>query len=58
MADLLHYSSVCGCGLDTVPVQGYVRDAEEDRDTEKKIAGVIMDMAALAFRCVSTIARY
>jgi uncharacterized protein (UPF0210 family) len=40
--DLLLYSAVCGTGLDTVPLPG---DATED-----ELAGILLDVAALAFR--------
>ncbi|CAD7705434.1 unnamed protein product [Ostreobium quekettii] len=50
IADLLQYSCFCGCGLDTVPIQGYTGDPVEDRTVEQKIAGIIMDLTALAFR--------
>ncbi len=40
--DLLAYSSVCGTGLDTVPLPGDV--------TEERLAKIIGDMATLAFR--------
>lgn len=40
--DLLAYSSVCGTGLDTVPLPGDV--------SEEQVAKIIGDMATLAFR--------
>ncbi|MBZ5647748.1 MAG: DUF711 family protein [Acidobacteriia bacterium] len=40
--DLLAYSSVCGTGLDTIPLPGDV--------TEEQLAKIIGDMATLAFR--------
>jgi uncharacterized protein len=40
--DLLLYSAVCGTGLDTVPLPG---DTGED-----ELAGILLDVAALAFR--------
>jgi uncharacterized protein (UPF0210 family) len=40
--DLLLYSSVCGTGLDTVPLPG---DVSED-----ELAGILLDVAALAVR--------
>lgn len=40
--DLLFYSSVCGTGLDTIPLPG---DSGEDQ-----IAGILLDVAALATR--------
>ena len=40
--DLLLYSSVCGTGLDTIPLPG---DVSED-----ELAGILLDMAALALR--------
>jgi uncharacterized protein (UPF0210 family) len=38
--DLLLYSSVCGTGLDTIPLPGDVSEAE--------LAGVYLDVAALS----------
>lgn len=40
--DLLLYSAVCGTGLDTVPLPGDVSEVE--------LAGILLDVAALAFR--------
>jgi uncharacterized protein (UPF0210 family) len=40
--DLLLYSSVCGTGLDTVPLPGNVPEAA--------IAAILVDVAALALR--------
>jgi uncharacterized protein (UPF0210 family) len=40
--DLLLYSAVCGTGLDTVPLPGDV--------SEEELAGILLDMAALALR--------
>lgn len=40
--DLLLWSAVCGTGLDTVPLPGDV--------TEEELAGILLDMAALAVR--------
>jgi uncharacterized protein (UPF0210 family) len=40
--DLLLYSAVCGTGLDTVPLPGDV--------AEEELAGILLDMAALALR--------
>jgi hypothetical protein len=40
--DLLLYSAVCGTGLDTVPLPGDASEAE--------LAGILLDMAALAQR--------
>jgi hypothetical protein len=40
--DLLLYSSVCGTGLDTVPLPGDV--------SEEELAGILLDVAALALR--------
>ena len=40
--DLLAYSAVCGLGLDTVPVAGDI--------SQHKLAALILDVAALAFR--------
>jgi uncharacterized protein (UPF0210 family) len=40
--DLLLYSAVCGTGLDTLPLPGDV--------TEEELAGILLDVAALALR--------
>ena len=40
--DLLLYSAVCGTGLDTVPLTGDV--------SEEELAGILLDVAALALR--------
>jgi len=40
--DLLLYSAVCGTGLDTVPLPGDV--------SEEELAGILLDVAALALR--------
>ena len=40
ITDLLLYSAVCGCGLDTVPIPGDV--------TVEKIQAILLDMATLA----------
>jgi uncharacterized protein (UPF0210 family) len=40
--DLLLYSAVCGTGLDTVPLPGEIG--------EQEIAGILLDVAALALR--------
>jgi len=40
--NLLVYSTVCGCGLDTVPIPGDV--------TVERLKGLLMDLAALAIR--------
>ncbi|MBN1361638.1 MAG: DUF711 family protein [Sedimentisphaerales bacterium] len=40
--DLLLYSAVCGTGLDTVPLPGDV--------SEEELAGILLDVAALAVR--------
>lgn len=40
--DLLLYSTVCGTGLDTIPIPG---DADDDA-----VAAILLDMAALALR--------
>lgn len=42
VSDLLNFASVCGVGLDTVPLAGDV--------SEEALAGILMDMAALATR--------
>jgi len=40
--DLLLYSAVCGTGLDTIPLPGDV--------SEEELAGILLDVAALAMR--------
>ena len=40
--DLLLYSAVCGTGLDTIPLPGDV--------SEEELAGILLDVAALALR--------
>jgi uncharacterized protein (UPF0210 family) len=42
ITNLLLYSAVCGCGLDTVPIPGDV--------TVEKIAAILIDMATLAIK--------
>ncbi|MFC1714227.1 DUF711 family protein [Candidatus Poribacteria bacterium] len=42
LTNLLLYSAVCGCGLDTVPIPGDV--------TAKDIEAILLDMATLAIR--------
>lgn len=42
LTNLLLYSAVCGCGLDTVPIPGDV--------TIEKIEAILIDMAALAIK--------
>lgn len=42
LRDLLFYSSVCGTGLDTVPLAG--------TSSQDEIAGILLDVAALAVR--------
>jgi hypothetical protein len=42
VSDLLLYSAVCGTGLDTVPLPGDV--------SEEELAGILLDVAALALR--------
>ncbi|MBW4687204.1 MAG: DUF711 family protein [Komarekiella atlantica HA4396-MV6] len=42
ITNLLLYSAVCGCGLDTVPIPGDI--------TIKKIAALLIDMATLAIK--------
>lgn len=42
ITDLLLYSAVCGCGLDTVPIPGDV--------TVEKITAILTDMATLAIK--------
>ena len=50
MQTLLACSSVCGVGLDTVPIPGRSGDLEADKRLEKSIALLMMDVAAMAFR--------
>jgi hypothetical protein len=40
--DVLQYSSICGTGLDTVPLPGDIQ--------EEKIRAILLDIAALALR--------
>lgn len=42
LTNLLLYSAVCGCGLDTVPIPGDI--------TVDKIAGILIDLATLAIK--------
>ncbi|NDJ23548.1 DUF711 family protein [Nostoc sp. B(2019)] len=42
ITNLLLYSAVCGCGLDTVPIPGDI--------TTEKIAALLIDMATLAIK--------
>ncbi|MBF2004956.1 MAG: DUF711 family protein [Chlorogloeopsis fritschii C42_A2020_084] len=42
ITNLLLYSAVCGCGLDTVPIPGDI--------TIEKIAAILIDMATLAIK--------
>ncbi|NEP03098.1 MAG: DUF711 family protein [Symploca sp. SIO2E9] len=42
LTNLLSYSAVCGCGLDTVPIPGSV--------TVEQIEAILLDMAALAIK--------
>jgi hypothetical protein len=42
ITNLLLYSAVCSCGLDTVPIPGDI--------TTEKIAAILSDMATLAFK--------
>jgi uncharacterized protein (UPF0210 family) len=42
MSDLLLYASVCGAGLDTIPLPGDV--------TPEALAAILVDVAALALR--------
>ncbi|MGQ4645976.1 DUF711 family protein [Lyngbya aestuarii] len=42
LTDLLLYSAVCGCGLDTVPIPGKI--------TVEKIEAILLDMASLALK--------
>jgi hypothetical protein len=51
ISQLLQYSAVCGCGLDTVPVPGPSGDAAADADTTASIAALLCDVNALAYRC-------
>ncbi|KAL4860099.1 hypothetical protein ACK3TF_000310 [Chlorella vulgaris] len=52
VGSLLHYSAVCGCGLDTVPVPGTFpqQSAEQRRELLHGTAALLCDVAALAFR--------
>jgi len=47
---LLMYSSVCGTGLDTVPVPGRASDAGESERIQREIAAVMLDTWSLAYR--------
>ena len=49
---LLHYSAVCGCGLDTVPVPCATADlpAAEREALLGATAATVLDTAALAYR--------
>lgn len=40
--DLLLFSSVCGCGLDTIPLSGNI--------SEDTVSGILLDVAALAIK--------
>jgi hypothetical protein len=40
LTNLLLYSAVCGCGLDTIPLPGNI--------TTEKIEAILLDLAALA----------
>ena len=42
MSELLSYSSVCGVGLDTVPIAGSAAE------TEAVVQGILMDVCGLA----------
>lgn len=42
LSTLLYYSTVCGCGIDTVPVEGNA--------TSSELVPLYADMTALAFR--------
>lgn len=42
LTNLLLYSAVCGCGLDTVPIPGDI--------TVEKIEAILLDMATLALK--------
>lgn len=52
VASLLHYSAVCGCGLDTVPVPGATsaQPEGERRALLGATAALLLDVAALAHR--------
>jgi uncharacterized protein (UPF0210 family) len=54
ISQLLQYSAVCGCGLDTVPVPGPAVAPSGDADdaTTAAIAGLVSDVNSLAHRCV------
>lgn len=42
LTELLLYSAVCGCGLDTIPIPGNI--------TTEKIEGILLDVASLALK--------
>ncbi|EFN57834.1 hypothetical protein CHLNCDRAFT_143265 [Chlorella variabilis] len=52
VGSLLHYSAVCGCGLDTVPVPGATQGqpAQERQALLGATAALLLDVSALAFR--------
>lgn len=59
VSDLLHWSAVCGCGLDTVPVpgpsaadtaRGGEADGAADAATVSAMAALLLDLAATAYR--------
>ncbi|GAB4816798.1 hypothetical protein N2152v2_003844 [Parachlorella kessleri] len=52
VGSLLHFSSVCGCGLDTVPVPGVTASTPPAarQQLEQQIAAVLLDVAAMAYR--------
>jgi uncharacterized protein (UPF0210 family) len=50
ISQLLQYSAVCGCGLDTVPVPGPTGEAAADAATTSSIAALLCDVNTLAYR--------
>eukprot|EP00210_Caulerpa_lentillifera_P004350 g4148.t1 len=48
VSDLLHYSTVCACGLDCVPVAGYSGDSVKDQYIETRIAAHLMDLHSIS----------
>lgn len=52
IGSLLHYSAVCGCGLDTVPVPGATQEQppEVREALLSATSALLLDVAALAFR--------
>ncbi|KAF6262319.1 hypothetical protein COO60DRAFT_647935 [Scenedesmus sp. NREL 46B-D3] len=50
ISQLLQYSAVCGCGLDTVPVPGPTGDEAADAVTTASMAALLCDVNTLAHR--------